>query len=247
MDDLQNVFSNFKTQVQEIATHAEQVQKLTFKAELKNGTAFHFNYNADTFAPQKNYHPISIFNGILDIVSASVCTWLLVSFTLRMQRADHIVLDLVLAFSSMVAVFVFSALYHFMHREKRSSLVFANLKEISKILSLALINLSVAAFFDSSKLQVIQSLSLVLVALSLLFLLGRTELSLRVSLVVTAILPFVSLISGMSLESSIRVLLFCLWSVVALVSKTESRMRTTSLFALVGLLSLAFQLTEVMI
>ena len=247
MDDLQNVFSNFKTQVQEIATHAEQVQKLTFKAELKNGTAFHFNYNADTFGPQKSYHPISIFNGILDIVSASVVIWLLVSFTLRMQATEHIVLTLIFALSLMVAVFIFSALFHFMSREKRSSLVFANLKEICKILSLALINLSVAVFFDSSKLQVIQSLSLVLVALSLLFLLGRTELSLRVSLVIAALLPFVALISALNLESIMRALLFCLWSVVALVTKADSRMRTTSLFALMGILSLAFQLTEVMI
>ncbi|HCU29860.1 MAG TPA: hypothetical protein DIC57_03910 [Sphaerochaeta sp.] len=60
-------------------------------------------------------------------------------------------------------------------------------------------------------------------------------------------LPLLSLIASQSLESVIRTLLFSLWSLVALVSKPQSRMRTTSIFALVGLLSLATQLNAVMI
>ncbi|MDD3424193.1 MULTISPECIES: hypothetical protein [Sphaerochaeta] len=247
MDDLQNVFSEFKTQVLEIADHAQSVQKLTFKAELKNGTAFNFKYDADTFGPKQAYHPLSIFNGILDIASAFVAVWLLASFIVRMMKSDTVNLSLLLALSLMAAVFVFSSLHHFMHRDKRSSLVFANLKEISKILALAFINLSITAFFDSSKLQLTQSLSLVFVALCLLFLLGRTQLSLQVSLALAAILPLLSLVSSLSFESVTRALLFSLWSIVALVSKQDSRMHTTSLFALVGLLSFASQLNAVMI
>ncbi|NBK21637.1 MAG: hypothetical protein EOM68_06400 [Spirochaetia bacterium] len=247
MDDLQTVFSEFKTQVQEIADHAQSVQKLTFKAELKNGTAFNFKYNADSFGPKQAYHPLSIFNGILDIASVIIAVWLLVTFTVRMMKAESFNLSLLLALSLMVSVFVFSALYHFMHREKKSSLVFANLKEISKILAVSLINLSTAAIFNSTKLQATQSLSLLLAALCLLFLLGRTQLSLQVSLALAALLPFLSLISSLSFESVIRALLFSLWSIVAMVSKQESRMRTTSLFALVGLLSFASTLNAVMI
>lgn len=247
MNDLQNVFSDFKTQVEEIAEHADAVQKLSFKAELKNGTSFKFSYNADTFGPRKQYHPTSIFNGILDIVSALVAIWLLVSFSIRMRSSESMVPALVLALSLATAVFVFSALYHFMSQEKRSSLVFANLKEICKILFLACINLAVAAIFNSTRLQITQSLSLVLVALSLLFLLGRTQLSSRVSLAITTLLPCIALLSALNLENVISTLLFSMWSLVALASKGESRMRTTSLFALIGLLSLASQLTARMI
>ncbi len=247
MDDLQRVFSDFKTQVQEIADHAQSVQKITFKAELKNGTAFNFNFNADSFGPKKAYHPISIFNGILDIVSALVTIWFVSMFTVRMTRTDTLNLPVILSLSLMIVVFVFSALYHFMHREKRSSLVFSNLREIGKIVALALINLSIATYFKPSMLQTTQSLSLVLVALCLLFVLGRTQLSLQASLVLSALLPMISLLSSTSLDSIIRALLFSLWSIVAMVSKTESRMRTTSIFALAGLIAFASQLNAVMI
>lgn len=247
MEDIQRAFSEFKTQVQEIAEHADSVQKLSFKAELKNGTSFRFSYNADSFGPKQAYHPNSVFNGIVDCVSAFIAIWLVSLFTVRMLKADRVELSLILSFSFMVAVFVFSALYHFMHREKKSCLVFYNLKEIAKILALALINLTIATFFDADKLQITQSLSLALVALSLLFLVGRTQLSLQVSLALAAMLPLLSLIASQSLESVIRTLLFSLWSLVALVSKPQSRMRTTSIFALVGLLSLATQLNAVMI
>mgnify|MGYP000864017542 CR=1 FL=1 len=77
MEDLQRAFSEFKNQVEEIAEHADSVQKLSFKAELKNGTAFRFNYNADSFGPKQAYHPNSVFNGIVDCVSALIAIWLL--------------------------------------------------------------------------------------------------------------------------------------------------------------------------
>jgi hypothetical protein len=161
MEDIQRAFSEFKTQVQEIAEHADSVQKLSFKAELKNGTSFRFNYNADSFGPKQAYHPNSVFNGIVDVFRLYRH---LAGFPLHGAdaEADRVELSLILSFSFMVAVFVFSALYHFMHREKKSCLVFYNLKEIAKILALALINLTIATFFDA-KLQITQSLSLALV------------------------------------------------------------------------------------
>ncbi|MGE4583228.1 MAG: hypothetical protein AB7C91_01125 [Sphaerochaeta sp.] len=247
MDELHTIFTDFKTQVEEISEHAEQVHSLVFRAELKNGTSFNFSYNAEKFAkesgPRLPYHPVSIFNGVFDIVSSAIGIALLVILAMHRSSQQYLA---VLTFSAFITTFICSALYHFFSMEQRSSQVFATLKEIGKILSILLVNLTYATLLFPSSLVLVRSISLVLVALSLLFLTGRTKLSLQVSLLVSLLLPWVSFVSLFSLETLLRCLLFSLWSLTALMSGKESRLHSNSVFALMGLVSFFLELAPLL-
>lgn len=242
MKELETVFKEFQSQVEEISQHAQQVQDLVFRARLKNGTSFRFTYDAERFAKQQgeriHAHPLSVFNGILDIVAALVgITFMVVQLSLGFDN-----LFLLLCYASCILTFSLSSLFHFFEPDTRSHFVFLNLREIAKMLSLFLVNITVAYAFAPSSLVVVRSLSLLLVAASLLFLSGRTHLSQQVSYLLSSLLPLVSLVSVIGLESIMRVMLFSIWSLVTLLFKRESRMHTSSIFALIGLVLFTLEL-----
>ena len=248
MDELEQVFSDFKNQVSEIAQHAKQVSTVTFKADLKNGTSFNFSYNADKFAKaqegKRSYRPLSISNAIVDIIAALGATALLLVFLLIENRTD---ISFILSYALLVTFFVLSATFHFFDRESRSHFIFYYLKETAKILSLALINTAVITYGQHSMHTTARSLSLIIVAISLLFLSGRTKLSLQASLATAALLPFISLLGYFSWDALVRCLLFSLWSLIALFAKPESRMSSNSIFALSGLVALSFELSSLLL
>ena len=242
MKDLETVFKEFQNQVEEISSHAQQVQDLVFRAHLKNGTSFRFTYDAERFAKQQgeriHAHPLSVFNGILDIVAALLAiTLLVVQLSLDFEN-----IFLLLCFASFILTFSLSSLFHFFEPDTRSHLVFLNLREIAKLMSLFLVNISIAYSFAPLSLIGVRSLSLFLVAASLLFLSGRTQLSQRVSYLLSSLLPFVSLLSQIGMESLLRVFVFSFWSLVALLFRKESRMHSSSIFALIGLVLFTFEL-----
>ncbi|NCC90247.1 MAG: hypothetical protein EOM01_07860 [Spirochaetia bacterium] len=242
MKDLETVFKEFQNQVEEISSHAQQVQDLVFRAHLKNGTSFRFTYDAERFAKQQgeriHAHPLSVFNGILDIVAALLAiTLLVVQLSLDFEN-----IFLLLCFASFILTFSLSSLFHFFEPDTRSHLVFLNLREIAKLMSLFLVNISIAYSFAPLSLIGVRSISLLLVAASLLLLSGRTQLSQRVSYLLSSLLPFVSLLSQIGMESLLRVFVFSFWSLVALLFKKESRMHSSSIFALIGLVLFTFEL-----
>lgn len=242
MKELETVFKEFQSQVEEISQHSQQVQDLVFRAHLKNGTSFRFTYDAERFAKQQgeriHAHPLSIFNGILDIVAALLAiTLLVVQISLDFEN-----LFLLLSYSSFILTFSLSSLFHFFEPDTRSHFVFLNLREITKLLALFLINISTAYSFAPPTLVVVRSISLLLVAASLLFLSGRTQLSQQVSFLLSSLLPFVSLVSQLGMESILRVVLFSFWSLVSLLFKKGSRMHTSPIFALIGLVLFTFEL-----
>ncbi len=243
MDDIQKIFSDFKAKVDEIAAHSEHVHSIHFKAALKNGTSFNFTYNAEKFAKQKNpkgaFKSYSIFNGIVDIVATLTGIAILVYCILSMLSSNGILPLAVLTYALFIVTFICSALFHFFSVEQKAHLIFSYLKESSKIITLAVMNLFLAHLLDPLSLSMVRSYTLVIIALAFLFLSGRTKLSLQVSLAITALLPFVSLIVQVSLDSILRVLLFSLWSVATLVFKHDSRMKTNAAFAFMGMLSLS--------
>lgn len=242
MKDLETVFKEFQNQVEEISSHAQQVQDLVFRAHLKNGTSFRFTYDAERFAKQQgeriHAHPLSVFNGILDIVAALLAiTLLVVQLSLDFEN-----IFLLLCFASFILTFSLSSLFHFFEPDTRSHLVFLNLREIAKLMSLFLVNISIAYSFAPLSLIGVRSISLLLVAASLLFLSGRTQLCQRVSYMLSSLLPFVSLLSQIGMESLLRVFVFSFWSLVALLFRKESRMHSSSIFALIGLVLFTFEL-----
>ncbi|MFA6731962.1 MAG: hypothetical protein WCS07_04400, partial [Sphaerochaeta sp.] len=68
------------------------------------------------------------------------------------------------------------------------------------------------------------------------------QLSQRVSYLLSSLLPFVSLLSQIGMESLLRVFVFSFWSLVALLFRKESRMHSSSIFALIGLVLFTFEL-----
>lgn len=243
MDDIQKIFSDFKAKVDEIAAHSEHVHSINFKAELKNGTSFNFSYNAEKYAKQKDpkgaFKSFSIFNGIVDSIAALTSIAILVYLILHMLSSKGVLPLAVLTYALFITTFICSALFHFFSVEQKAHLIFSYLRESSKIITLAVMNLFLAHLAAPSSLAVVRSYTLVIIALAFLFLSGRTQLSLQVSLAITAILPFVSLLVQVSLDSILRVILFSLWSVATLVFKHDSRMKTNAAFALMGMLSLS--------
>jgi predicted membrane channel-forming protein YqfA (hemolysin III family) len=244
MDELDRIFSDFKNQVNEIALHAKQVSTVNFKADLKNGTSFNFVYNADKFAraqgDKQEYRPLSVSNAIVDIVGAIGAVALLLVLLLRETRTD---IPFILSYAMLITFFSLSATYHFFNRDSRTNQVFYYLKETAKILSLALINSTTIGFGQLPLQTLSRSLSLIAVAVSLLFLSGRTKLSRQASLAAASILPFISLMGFFSLDALVRCLLFSLWSAIALFAKPESRMSSNSIFALIGLIAFSFELS----
>ncbi|MDD3059254.1 MAG: hypothetical protein PHO72_13115, partial [Sphaerochaeta sp.] len=183
-------------------------------------------------------HPLSVFNGILDIVAALLAiTLLVVQLSLDFEN-----IFLLLCFASFILTFSLSSLFHFFEPDTRSHLVFLNLREIAKLMSLFLVNISIAYSFAPLSLIGVRSISLLLVAASLLLLSGRTQLSQRVSYLLSSLLPFVSLLSQIGMESLLRVFVFSFWSLVALLFRKESRMHSSSIFALIGLVLFTFEL-----
>ncbi|MGH0053147.1 MAG: hypothetical protein ACQ5SW_07150 [Sphaerochaetaceae bacterium] len=243
MDDVHKIFSDFKNRVDEIAEHAEHVHSVSFKAELKNGTSFNFSYNAEKFAkiqePRGAFKAYSVFNGIVDIIASLASIALLVYLILKMIAVQELALLPVLTYALFIMSFIFSALFHFFSPEQKAHLIFSYLKESTKIFALAFVNLLWAYRLNPSMITLVQSLTLVLIAIAFLFLSGRTQLSVQISLVITALLPLVSLFADASMESLLRTILFSLWSITALFFKQDSRMKTNSIFALMGILSLS--------
>lgn len=242
MKELETVFREFQSQVEEISQHAQQVQDLVFRARLKNGTSFRFTYDAERFAKQQgeriHAHPLSVFNGILDIVAALLAiTFLIVQLSIGFDN-----LFLLLCYASFILTFSLSSLYHFFEPDTRSHFVFLNLREITKLLSLFLVNITIAYTFAPASIVMVRSLSLFLVAASLLFLSGRTQLSQQVSFLISSLLPLVSLVSQIGLESILRVLIFSLWSLLTMLFKKESRMHSSSIFALIGVVLFTLEL-----
>jgi len=250
MDDVQKIFSDFKNRVDEIATHAEHVHSVSFKAELKNGTSFNFSFNAEKFAKAKNpegaFKSYSIFNGIVDIIASLSSIAMIAYLILQMPDGQGVRVLTFLTYSLFIISFICSALFHFFSTEQKAHVIFSYIKESAKIFALALANLLWAHILEPSSLVMVRSLSLLLIALAFLFLSGRTQLSLQVSLAITALLPFVSLVVDTSMDSILRSILFSLWSIATLVFKPESRMKTNSAFALMGVISFFTALTALL-
>ena len=94
MDDLNKLFSEFERQVAEITSHASQVHKLDFSANLRNCTYFNFSYNSDTYKRKLNsegkhpYTPASVFNAVVDILGSLVSLAILVFLAIAIKRSE---------------------------------------------------------------------------------------------------------------------------------------------------------------
>lgn len=118
------VFSQFNEKVSEITQHYEEIEEMKFDAKLKNGTHFSFDFNSDKFNRQtgdekrKAHHPLSVFNAVVDILSACAALALMVLWFVHsaaFPAAERICFTLV--FIIFPVFFITSSVYHFLDEE----------------------------------------------------------------------------------------------------------------------------------
>lgn len=224
--DVNELFQNFQKQVDEIASHAQQVSKLKFSAQLKNGTSFRFNFDADTYGREKKpYKPHSIYNAIIDIIGAGIAIALMVM---------HIAIPLwVLSCVFLLAFFVSNAVMHlFDESRERTITVLFHLTCAIKIVFLCLGNFTMV-----HGMQSVVVTTLGISALSLMLLSIQTKGAERASGIVLAVLPFMNLLGGVhSLFLPASDFVFALWALGPVLPGGKLKARSNSVFAIIGLI-----------
>ncbi len=117
------VFSQFNEKVSEITQHYEEIEEMKFDAKLKNGTHFSFDFNSDKFnrktgTEKREHHPVSVFNAVVDILSA--CTALALMILWFVHSAAFPATQRIcftLAFIFFPVFFITSSVYHFLDEE----------------------------------------------------------------------------------------------------------------------------------
>ena len=224
------MFDEFAQQVERIHQHSSQVEDLRFRATLKNGTSFNFHYNKAAYereqSPQEPYQPRSLFNAIVDCVGAGLAAACLV---LTLGVVWHIIF-----FGLLAATFVFSALDHFFDiRHEQAHKVFSNLREAFKILSIGTCNYCLALHTGMHVTGVVAT-TLLVGATALLLLSVQTKGAIVASLIATACMPFLALLSVRTLLALAGSALFSLWSVETLVISPNSKAKTNTVFGVIA-------------
>ena len=96
---------------------------MKFDAKLKNGTHFSFDFNSDKFnrktgTEKREHHPVSVFNAVVDILSA--CTALALMILWFVHSAAFPATQRIcftLAFIFFPVFFITSSVYHFLDEE----------------------------------------------------------------------------------------------------------------------------------
>ena len=118
------VFSQFNEKVSEITQHYEEIEEMKFDAKLKNGIRFAFTFDSDKFsrktgeAGRKKHHPVSVFNAVVDILSACTAITLMILWFVHspaFPTAERVCITL--AFIFFPIFFITSSVYHFLDDE----------------------------------------------------------------------------------------------------------------------------------
>ena len=117
------VFSQFNEKVSEITQHYEEIEEMKFDAMLKNGTHFSFDFNSDKFnrktgREKREHHPVSVFNAVVDILSACTAITLMILWFVHsaaFPTAERVCITL--AFIFFPIFFITSSVYHFLDEE----------------------------------------------------------------------------------------------------------------------------------
>ncbi len=123
MSERETTFKDFKEKVNEILEHYSDIDRLDFNAELKNGTKFSFYYDDKTYdnkKVKKEYHPISVFNAVLDMIAAGIMIAFIVVLAVRssFQRVNFALT--VNTYIFFTIFFIISAVYHLFNVNSRA-------------------------------------------------------------------------------------------------------------------------------
>lgn len=258
--DVHTLFQEFGEQVEEIVSHASQVQKVQFHARLKNGTLFSFSYNSNKLQQDEGiketlpYQATSPFNAIVDICGAVLSIVFLVLSALRVFSTYTTALAwLILGmFSLFGATFVVSSLFHFFPESSSKRRTFSNLFEPLKLLALIATNLVFIAYFDSSRTTICLFVTLLCGGLSLFFVALGTKGGLKMSQLFSAAVPFLVFILGDAQAFSsvfflilTETVLFGLWNIIPFIlpsrfSGSSRQGKSNNSFAIIAIAVMFF-------
>ena len=125
MSDKVTTFKELKLKLNEIVDHYDELDYLNFDAKLKNGNKFNFNYDSKSFDnPQKTlkhgYHPISVFNAIIDILASCIMISFLAVTAVKAHLNGMTLAMVINTFIFFILYFIVSAIYHFFDQGSRA-------------------------------------------------------------------------------------------------------------------------------
>ena len=183
------VFSQFNEKVSEITQHYEEIEEMKFDAKLKNGTHFSFDFNSDKFnrktgTEKREHHPVSVFNAVVDILSA--CTALALMILWFVHSAAFPATQRIcftLAFIFFPVFFITSSVYHFLDEELTRAVKVMFIVRMGLLIASSALLCTTFCLYRGFLYTIIY---LVLAALSLMLLSFGTKNGFRASSLITA-------------------------------------------------------------
>lgn len=237
--ELTDLFENFKNQVEEISKHSDKVKKLDFTCTLLNGTGFIFNYDINKFNKKTiNYKPATVFNAVVDIISAAISIIFLIMFLSNkvtlIEQNTVINLFITTLLSLSIAFFVLRAVYHLFHASSNVRNPLFRVSEGIKLLILLNINTLVSIIYKINNITLVIFLSFIVCSLSLLCMGIATKLSFKIEMFITSLLPFFMLVSSTQLAFISSCILLSISSFIYIIMDGKEA-KTNSIFFLLGL------------
>lgn len=239
-NELNDLFEDFKRQVNEISEHKDKVKKLNFNCILLNGTGFKFNYDINKFSKEpKKYKPATTFNAIVDILSSIVSIVYLILFlsdkvNLKFEATNFVNILFVLLFAFLISFFVLRAVYHLFHATSAVRNPLFRLSEAIKLAILLNINIIISILYNIKSINIVIFISFILCSLALLCMGIGTNLSFKIEMFFSATLPFLMLISSSEFSFIFSSIILSLSSFIYIIMK-DSESRTNSIFLLLGI------------
>lgn len=183
------VFSQFNEKVSEITQHYEEIEEMKFDAKLKNGTHFSFDFNSDKFnrktgTEKREHHPVSVFNAVVDILSACTALALMILWFVHsaaFPAAQRICFTL--AFIFFPVFFITSSVYHFLDEELTRAVKVLFIVRMGLLIASSALLCTTFCLYRGFLYTIIY---LVLAALSLMLLSFGTRNGFRASSLITA-------------------------------------------------------------
>ncbi len=237
--ELNDLFDNFKNQVEEIAKHSDKVKKLDFTCTLLNGTGFIFNYDINKFNKKTiNYKPATVFNAVVDIISAAISIIFLIMFLtdqvslIEKNTVINLFITTLLSFS--IAFFVLRSVYHLFHASSNVRNPLFRVSEGIKLLILLNINTLVSIIYKINNITLVIFLSFIVCSLALLCMGIGTKVSFKIEMFITSLLPFFMLVSSTQLAFISSCILLSISSFIYIIMDGKEA-KTNSIFFLLGL------------
>ncbi|MCH3916154.1 MAG: hypothetical protein LKE40_01465 [Spirochaetia bacterium] len=257
-ENLNEMFKEFKSQVGQIADHAENVNKVNFTCSLKNGTGFSFKYDSEHYHNkdgEQSYRPAGVFNAVLDIISAAIALAFIALFILGKYPSVYHLRDLSFfqaivfgsTFLDFVALFVTDSIYHLMDKTNPNRKAMFNVSQALKVLTLLVCSLTYASLIKPAAFTIVLFIAFIESALSLLFLSMGTKTAVYLHMIMSAILPFTLLMCSGTLLTVSTSIFLCLSSLLFIVVKEDKVAKTNPIFMSLGFISFSLLLNAIVL